>query len=152
MARGYNPVSRVEELRQRFETVRQQGLSAQQSYKQDYPQYRSAYDEAVAFEPQVRSAYDAFQANRTQARLDAYNALLSTYEGLQANYKAYEPTLQQYQTTMQQSGAELDQINEMLPSLLKQIEVERDPRKQGVRRGYQQSILTSTVRSPSAIR
>lgn len=152
MARGYNPVARVEELRQRFETVRQQGLSAQQSYQQDYPQYRSAFDEAVAFEPQVRSAYDAFQANRTQARLDAYNALLSTYEGLQANYKAYEPTLQQYQTTMQQSGAELDQINEMLPSLLKQIEVERDPRKQGIRRNYQQSILTSTVRSPSAIR
>jgi len=35
---------------------------------------------------------------------------------------------------------------------LKPIEVERDPRKQGVRRDYQQSILTSTVRSPSAIR
>lgn len=152
MARAYNPRQRLQELRDRFGIVQEQGTVAQENYQSLYPQYRSAYDEAVAFEPQVKAAYDAFQGNKTQQKLDAYNALLSTYEGLQANYRSFEPRLSEYRSTMESSSAELSQINEMVPGLMKELEVERDPFKRGVRRDYQRTILTSGARSPSAVR
>ena len=54
----------------------------------------------MAFKDTVQAAYDTFQANRTQANLDSYNALSAQYSQLQTNYRQYEPQHQERQATM----------------------------------------------------
>jgi chromosome segregation ATPase len=154
MARSidFNPRATIAARQQEFLQLQESGRSAQEAYQQLYPDYQTAYDQAVAFQDTVQAAYDAFQANKTQANLDSYNDLSAQYSQLQTNYRQYEPQLQELQATMAGASTRLQEIEGELPELQRSLQIDREAPKRQARERSGTSILTRGTRRAGSVR
>lgn len=154
MARSidFNPRARIQQRQGEYEQQRTLGMEAQTTYELLFPQYSSAFEEAVAFQDVVQAAYDTFQANRTQANLDAYDATQAQYQQLQATYQGYEPQLQQLQAQMQSASSRIREIEGELPGLQRSLAIDLEQQKRQVLQRRNPSILTRGFRRAGTAR
>ena len=154
MARSidFNPRARIRQRQGEYEQQRTVGMDAQTTYESLYPQYSSAFQAAVAYQDVVQAAYDTFQANRTQANLDAYDATRAQYAQLQATYQGYEPQLQQLQATMQSASSRIQEIEGELPGLQQSLAIDMEQQKRQVLERRGGSILTRGFRRAGSAR
>ena len=154
MARSidFNPRARIQQRRGEYEQQRTLGLDAQTTYEQLFPQYNTAFEKAVAFQDVVQSAYDTFQANRTQANLDAYDSTVAQYQQLQTTYQGYEPQLQMLQAQMQSASSRIKEIERELPDLQRALAIDQEQQKRQVLQRRGGSLLTRGFRRAGSAR